>query len=288
MIQITYQKRTKLSGVYCIKNNINDKIYIGSSQHIMSRIFGGSSTSHIKALKENHHHNYHLQNAWNKYEEKSFSFFILELCDKSILMNRENYYLNNLLRVGELPNNKYFYRKGYNLCPTSETVSGKKHRIETKQHLSNIRKGKNNPMWGRRGETSPYSIPVLQYNKLGNFIKEWLSIRTVFETIGIKIEHIANSIQKNKKGQIKYSAGGYYWIQKTEDSIKTNIIIYNVIRKDIHVELFDIYSGEIYKFSNVTECRKFTKSMYSTIKNCYFNNRIMAKKYKVIKYGRLH
>ena len=57
MIKITYQKRTKLSGIYCIKNDVTGKLYIGSSKHVELRLIHQKSflkTGHpcmIAALK---------------------------------------------------------------------------------------------------------------------------------------------------------------------------------------------------------------------------------------------
>lgn len=81
-----YQK----SGVYCIFNISNGKIYIGSSGQL-----GKRKITHISDLKNNKHSNNHLQNAWNKYGSHSFKFYILEIFDDcSLLLSKEQYYLD--------------------------------------------------------------------------------------------------------------------------------------------------------------------------------------------------
>lgn len=79
-------KELKVSGIYCIENITNHKTYIGSSKNIYQRLL-----KHFALLRYNKHQNAHLQNAWNKYGENSFRWFILELCDSKELTEKEQY-----------------------------------------------------------------------------------------------------------------------------------------------------------------------------------------------------
>lgn len=79
-------KELKVSGIYCIENITNHKTYIGSSKNIYQRLL-----KHFALLRHNKHQNAHLQNAWNKYGENSFMWFILELCDSKELTEKEQY-----------------------------------------------------------------------------------------------------------------------------------------------------------------------------------------------------
>ena len=76
----------KVSGIYCIENRINHKSYIGSSKNLYQRLL-----KHFALLRHNKHQNAHLQNAWNKYGEDNFEWSIIEICDNSILTEREQY-----------------------------------------------------------------------------------------------------------------------------------------------------------------------------------------------------
>ena len=82
-------------GVYCIKNKVNGRCYIGST--IMS--IKKRTDHHISLLRSNSHKNKHLQNAYNLYGEESFQIFILENTDKSNTLNREQFYLDNTLNT---------------------------------------------------------------------------------------------------------------------------------------------------------------------------------------------
>ena len=64
------------SGIYCIKNLITNKLYIGKACYVKARI-----GAHKWLLRNNKHVNIHLQHAWNKYGEFNFKFDIVEFCE---------------------------------------------------------------------------------------------------------------------------------------------------------------------------------------------------------------
>lgn len=78
-------------GIYCLFNTYNGKRYIGSSQDIYNRMH-----EHLHLLKRNKGHNQHLQNAWNKYGEDAFEFYVLEYCKPDVRFIREQWYITNL------------------------------------------------------------------------------------------------------------------------------------------------------------------------------------------------
>ena len=116
---------SKIIGIYLIKNTINDKIYVGSSDDIDNRW-----RNHKTFLANNNHHSIHLQNAWQKYGERAFIFEIIELIsDKERLLEREQYYLDLYC--------SYEQENGYNISKFSfSPMKGRKHTEETKKHLS--------------------------------------------------------------------------------------------------------------------------------------------------------
>lgn len=125
------------AGVYmCSGNYISETfklpIYIGSATNLQNRI----ETEHISSLNRNKHpHNPPLQNAWNKYGEKNFVWWLLETCEPEECFEIEQKYLD-LYR----PFTNEF--GGFNICHfTEKTWLGLKHSSETKQKMSKARAG---------------------------------------------------------------------------------------------------------------------------------------------------
>ena len=96
--------------IYQIRNKVNNKIYIGSTNNLKRRW-----ESHIYQLKNNIHHSIKLQKAWNKYGEDNFEFSIIEEFnsdnedDKYI---KEQYYLDLY---------ESYTDKGYNMSNIADT-----------------------------------------------------------------------------------------------------------------------------------------------------------------------
>jgi group I intron endonuclease len=83
--------RTYVSGIYQIKNLVNEKIYIGSSNHLYRRY-----TDHLRLLNRGSHFNPKLQASWNKYGKDAFEFSVLEYCLPVRLVELEQLYINRL------------------------------------------------------------------------------------------------------------------------------------------------------------------------------------------------
>lgn len=77
-------------GIYCITNLITGQCYIGSSSKIKHRL-----NQHRSYLKQGKHHSILLQRSWDKYSDDAFNITILEECDATNLLEREQYHLNN-------------------------------------------------------------------------------------------------------------------------------------------------------------------------------------------------
>ena len=99
----------KLCGVYCIENILNDKKYIGISRDIRRRW-----SEHKSDLKSHTHVNQYLQNAWDKYGESNFKFYIIELCDENSLSDLECYYIKLYKTLS--------HENGYNLTAGGESA----------------------------------------------------------------------------------------------------------------------------------------------------------------------
>ena len=107
------------SGIYCFRNKINGKRYVGSgSSTIRSRFL-----DHRFRLRTNIHGNQYLQNAWNKYGEEAFEFDVLERVKPTLCVIREQYWIDRFQSANP--------RYGYNICPTAGSRLGVKLSPET-------------------------------------------------------------------------------------------------------------------------------------------------------------
>lgn len=117
-----------ISGVYKIENTLNGKLYIGSSLDVMRRW-----RSHVSLLNRGTHYSIHLQNAWNKYGQKSFSFKVLsKVSEGKILLKIEQWHLDYYKPFGSL---------GYNVLPTAGSPRGYSFTEKHKENLSRSHTG---------------------------------------------------------------------------------------------------------------------------------------------------
>ena len=104
---------TKTFGVYCIKNTVDSKIYVGST----AKSFAQRWSQHRRALPKG---KTHMARAWQKYGAKSFEFSILEVCvNKEDCIPREQFYIDTL-------------KPEYNICPKAGSNFGLKLSAEQK------------------------------------------------------------------------------------------------------------------------------------------------------------
>jgi group I intron endonuclease len=170
------------SGIYIIRNLINNKIYVGSTKNFYKR-----KIRHFRDLNDKKHHNISLTNAVNKYGLENFSFEIVEEVpyEKELIINKEQEYIDDLDAKTD----------GYNIGDASfgDTISlhpnkkeicdkisikklgkpGHKHTNEHKEYLSNLYTGEGNPNYNKpcpdhvRQKVSEINrgVPTSEYQK---------------------------------------------------------------------------------------------------------------------------
>lgn len=115
-----------ITGVYCWRNRVTGKRYIGSSStSIVARL-----RSYQKVFRAGRCHNRYLQRSWNKYGSGAFTFSILERCSPELCIVREQHWIDFYQSADRL--------HGYNLSPTAGSVRGMKFGPRSAEQRSQI------------------------------------------------------------------------------------------------------------------------------------------------------
>lgn len=145
----------KQIGIYKITNKINNNYYIGSSIDIQDRW-----RKHISATKNNS--KYPIHRAIRKYGLENFTFEVLELCEETDLLHKEQVLLNE--NVGK--------KECYNASKdVYAPMRGRKHTKKTKKQISNKKKNISDSVrfllgasW--RGKRQPNSMVEKRVNSI--------------------------------------------------------------------------------------------------------------------------
>ena len=154
----------KKSGIYKITSPTG-KVYIGESYNLNSRCRRYLNPNKIKGQKA-------IYNSILKYGHESHNIEILELCDESILLERERYYQEQFNSVENGLNCFYTGTKDKKKKHSEETIKlmsekssgennpffGKKHSDESLKKISNASKGENNPNYGGKSITDEWLL----------------------------------------------------------------------------------------------------------------------------------
>lgn len=191
-------------GIYMIQNEVNHKIYVGQSLDVEHRW-----KVHKWSLNGNYHSSTHLQQAWDKYGENSFSFTLLLECEQSQLNTYEQYYILELMT--------YDRRVGYN---SSYGGSAERLTEESKKKIGDANRGTNSTQYGKRlspetcqkmsmsktGGKNPKAVPIVQLTLEGDYVRTWECSMDVERELGF---HHSNIIQCCRRNRHKHK--GYKW-----------------------------------------------------------------------------
>lgn len=197
-----------VSGVYQIRNIVNNKRYVGSTVDIDVRW-----KTHKKFLNKGVHYNTYLQRAWNKHSEEKFVFEILELVLQGALSKSE-FQVPLLAREQHYKDlHKSYDRKhGYDICPIAGNCLGRKLSEAHKQKI-----GKANAIALKGFKRSEEMCKKLSISHKGLLAGEKNP-----NYGGISEEHkrnISNSLIGNKY------AFGHRWCQSEETRQKISIAL---------------------------------------------------------------
>lgn len=187
-MKLNRKEHLNKSGIYCIRNKVNNKVYIGKAKCIYRRIRQHINNLNKKNRKEE---NDHLINAWHKYERSNFEYFVIEYASLDTLKERELYWQ----KVYKCTDRN----KGYNFREDSETSCIVSQ--ETRKKLSDAqikrfsdpkeRQKVSHTYWkdnleatkqmAKKVSEATIKYYIDQYTKDGQFIKRWNSVKEVIE-----------------------------------------------------------------------------------------------------------
>lgn len=234
-------------GIYCIRNTVNNKVYIGKSKNIYVRI-----ASHIQLLNNlSKDENRHLINSWYKHGCDKFEYFVLEYLelDENLLKERELYWID----VYDSTNRN----KGYNLRRDSSTNMIVHE--ETRKLLSKSNSGENNPNYGNKWTDkmkSDLSKKIKDQFKNERVPSKEASLKGVKAKAELWKNHPElkeKMIKKVREKNTKYKI--YQYDKKTNDLIKIWNNINDIIKENPTYKKHNIYAV----------CSGEKKSMYGYI-----------------------
>lgn len=255
-------------GIYGIKNKINNKVYVGQTGDRFVRRYW----HHCWKLKDNSHDNVYLQNAWNKYGECNFDFFVIKIINdknQEILDEMEKHYIKKYRKLGLSYNilDGGGGRNGVPMSKNAKQIIGEKNRVnmtgkklseETKSkmsltHKSNYRNHKRHNRNNVLDENIAFKAKKLLMNGI--------PAKDVAKKLNVTYGSI-NGIISNNAWSVVYVDG---W----EDFLKNKETTYRLKKEDAEKirelynngssikELCNIYQKTRHTISNIVHYRTF-------------------------------
>lgn len=216
--------------VYCFRNKINGKLYIGET---VRRNYEERFTEHrINSSKNPFNYFYKALNkyGWENFDKTIlFQTKILPNTDENkklltdVVNAQETYY------VGKYDTTNH--SKGYNLTKGGDGVSGYKFSEEAKAKMSASRSGKNH--WNY-GKTNSAGQTIFQFDLDFNLIKEWPSAAEAARNLNCKSSNISKCCSNNID-----TYKGYIWVKKS-----------------------DYYEGYLQKYKSRAKCKSNDKAVF--------------------------
>lgn len=254
----------KICGVYCIENTVNGKRYIGQSINIFARW-----RQHLSKLRQNDHYNSKLQNAWNKYGENNFKFYVVIEADADLLDELEIYYINLYSS----------YKDGYNQDMGGR--SNKNMSDETKAKISESRKHLGEQAIENM-RLSHESKPIYQIDLAGAIVRQWRGAREASRELNINQTSIWQCLHHKR-----LTLYGFIWLFVDEFDtfdlskyLNQNTQSKQIVQQDLDGNIIKIWesANSAHKFgfdsSCIIKCCKGKRPHYKRFLWSYYSDNI--------------
>jgi len=169
------------SGIYKFTNKLNGNFYIGSSVNLSRRFINYYSLSYISKVKSH----LTISRAFIKYGYSNFELEILDYCNVSDLLKREQYYIDSLkpiyniakiagstLGVIKSKEQKDNISKGLKgkYVGNKSALFGRILNLKTKKLMSLAKSGTKNPLYGKTHSNK--SKQLMQAKKFGTILSD--------------------------------------------------------------------------------------------------------------------
>jgi group I intron endonuclease len=272
------------SGVYCLVNNINGHVYIGSSINLASRMKNYLNTSFLKSRQNN---NMPIIKALIKYDPSNFSLLIIEYVVSEFLTERETFYITHVIPYYNVLKQGYS-SLGYKHTKEtkkllSELAMNKVHSEKTKGLIARALTGENNPFYRKshsieskiRMIEANSSYPVYLYDSFKRLLVIFPSVLTLAKLIKSNHSTLVVIIKEQEifRGEWYLSNIPYNlsdspiienWHSKECEELIIAINNQSDIRKAVFV--YDANKKFITKYEGVTKAQKELSINHSTIK----------------------
>jgi len=192
--QILLENKEK-SGVYRWTNIVSGKTYVGSSVNLSRRLF-----NYYNAVYLIRQDSMAINRALLKYGYSNFTLEIIEYCEPSDVIDREQFYLDK-------------FKPEYNILTKAGSSLGYQHSEETKIKISEAKKGTVGYWKGKKRPEGagrpPQKVEVL--DKETNLTTTFDSFRAAAVALDIRPEVIKNYFAQNQSKPYK---GRYIFVSK--------------------------------------------------------------------------
>lgn len=289
--------------IYKISNNINNKVYIGSTKDFISRVRG-----HKSLLRRNKHHSKYLQNFYNKYGDV-FTYEIIEDLDTmgdELIWDREEYWINYYkaynpkfgFNEARFPRNSKKYKPVLQYSLEGEFIKEFDSKKEAILWLKNKNLSFSNSMcqinhsggyqWKFKENENIIKNNLTYYScydKEGNLIKIFNSIENIKDYFNNKaFKSISSNINRSISNNTKTI--GYYWrkfYNKQEIQDKINIENKRYVFKKVYQ--YDLNNNLIKIWDSVTELAETYNSNIGNVSRCINGRKVKTFKGTILKLG---